>query len=311
MWEMMHQYQSALAALIFGLVTYLPPAVAQTAWPKFYAEIGAFDAQSPDDLKKMAASSLNIAVLGATISRSSAVQKYDIYYVDTYAQWLGWKACRPEAVALRTCTQVTQQMVINGFAKYLEKHYNDKNMIGYYILDDDPGVDVRPMLRGMHKLVEAANQKADFQRPTLCAFNDIRTLHNYDPAACDIVMIYLYSRNGQNGGAPIDWSLQDRLPPLLAALRAYGWNPNTSPLIGIPQTFSYPGQEYASPSKENVATQSEAYCRAGATALIAYAWHDGYVGDNATELYNTPSLVEGLHEGRNRCRQYWLTDSIH
>lgn len=304
-----HLLVATISILFLGVLQL--PALARILWPKFYGQVGAYDVRSPDEVERMAASGFHIAILGASISHSAAVRKYGINYLDGYAQWLGWKNCRPEAVALHICRQSTQQAVVSMVADYIGKHYNDPNMIGYYILDDDPGVDIRPMLRQIHTLVQAANKRADFPRPTVCAFNAVSTLRNYDPTACDIVMIYLYSRNGQNGGAQIDWSLQDRLPTLLTALRAHGWNPVVSPLIGVPQAFSYPGRVYATPTTEDVAVQSEAYCRAGAVALIAYAWHDGYQGNDSHELYNTPALVQGLQEGRKRCLKYWQSHSAH
>jgi hypothetical protein len=145
-----------------------------------------------------------------------------------------------------------------------------------------------------------------------------RALQNYSPSWCDAVMVYSYAPAGTappDSRASYDWAMSRTLPEALSALRAKGWQPSRSPLIGVPQAFGYapripPGtssqpQYRSAPSSSELTAQVVAFCRAGAIAIVGYAWNDGAVG-RVTELNNSVALQLGLLAGAQQCHQdYW------
>jgi hypothetical protein len=153
-------------------------------------------------------------------------------------------------------------------------------------------------------------------RPTICGFgghlDDSRqpvaasravfdtAIRNFSPTACDAVALYPYA--GPRDQAGTDRSMARLLPYMKTRLRERGWDPARQPLIGIPEAFRA-GAPAASTATE-LAVQTAAYCAAGASSIIFFAWDDGSAGAK-WELSNAPDLRRGVADGLGRCRALW------
>jgi hypothetical protein len=108
----------------------------------------------------------------------------------------------------------------------------------------------------------------------------------------------------------VDWSMQWLLPYAASALRAQGWNPQTQPLLGMPQAFYYAQSKgknaYVGVSRRSVALQTASYCAAGASGILFYSWYDSSGGKTGThEPWNTPDIENGLLDGMEACKLIW------
>jgi len=296
---------TALAAFVCGLATAAD--ASNGPWPKFYGQVGPDAAQTPDELRDMAAAGFHFGLFRDSVERSPAADETHMLFIDGEPEFEMDTACRPELRATQACSGGTQQRALARIRQYVTSPRNSdrENMIGYWILDDDPGGDIRPLLRSIHDIIAEQNIHSPFARPTICSFGAPKSLKNFSPQACDMVAIYLYSRKPVAGQA-IDWSLSSRLSEMLAGLKARGWDQAREPLIGMPQAFgNYTGQNYALPTADELVEQATAYCKAGAVALLPYSWHDGFALPGS-QLYNTPTLVSALQKAIRICRsRYW------
>ncbi len=275
----------------------------RSMWPRIYGQIGPYDVQTESELGDVARAGFHFALLNDAAAFSGGVSQYNISYIDTYSNWKMYTLCHSEIVQTGGCSQVAQDAVIQGVAERVAKNVAIDHVVGYWILDDYPGADIRPLLRKIHALVARANLESAFPRATLCEFANVQSTVNFDPDACDIAVVAIYTAKDRS---PKDWSLRQRLPQILDALHERGWDQKKTPLMGILQTFgNYEGLPWALPSETDVAAQAEAYCKAGAIALLAYAWHDSITKPGAS-LRNTPSLLRGLQAGQRLCtNKYW------
>jgi len=271
-------------------------------WPKFYGQAGAYGVRTPDEVGDMARQGFHIALLYERSAHSDAVGKNGVSYIDLDPQFEIYKHCHQELQDRGSCSSAAQDDALQAIEEHDSKYAGDPNLIGYWLLDDYPGGDVRGLMRRVHD--EIASEKGPFARPAICGFNNMRSIENFDPRACDMVAIYLYAHTNRGDDSRPDWSLGSRLPEMLDALRARGWDQRRAPLIGMPQAFGdSDGRNFVLPDADGVAQQSEAFCRAGAIALLAYSWDDG---ERRSQLGNTPSLVQGLKQGAQICRKnYW------
>lgn len=271
-------------------------------WPRIYGGVGPYQVRTEEELAAVAKAGFRFALLADAVAFSRGVSRHNISYLDTYANWRMYTLCHAEILRTGACSIGTQNRIVQGVAERLDRTVNAKNVVGYYILDDNPGADIRPLLKRIHTWIAQQNKRSDFARAAVCAFGSIASTVNFDGEACDIVAVYLYA----GVGASPSGALRQNLPPLLEALRNHGWNQKQTPLIGIVQTFGdYEGQSYALPSTDDVREEAVTYCAAGAIALLAYTWHDGFNG-RATQLRNSPTMVSGLQQGANICRRkYW------
>ena len=137
---------------------------------------------------------------------------------------------------------------------------------------------------------------------------------NFTPLGCDVVALYpyAYSEKTTADRSQVDWSMSLSLPYALDILRSRGWDAVRNPLIGVPQAMGSPNPakgEYILPEADDIAAQTAAYCKAGAIAILPYAWNDNRT-DIPNELYNTANLREGLQRGLQECAQYWNNRSL-
>ncbi|MGH2447936.1 MAG: hypothetical protein ACRDFS_04970 [Chloroflexota bacterium] len=196
---------------------------------------------------------------------------------------------------------------------------------GFWVLDDYPGGDVRHTLDRIHVLVTQANRKAGVNRPMICGFTgnlDYRSgpharwqsidgpfkqaMANFTPRGCDMVALYIYGESPWFSVHSVDWTMHRVLPYEKAYLRRRGWNIKREPLVGIPQAFTplhAGGVDWAPETGSALATQVTAFCKGGASAILAYAWRDHNPGRG--ELGNDPELRAGLEAGMENCRSDW------
>jgi hypothetical protein len=301
-----------------------------SAWPALYGKVGAFDLQTPQEVSDMANDGFHLALVGyqgTADALAMALVRNNVQYIDSYPWYEISTLCQPQVLLGNSCTisSEEQQTLLDNIRVHFSIASHDSNVVGYWILDDYPG-DIHDLLVSVHALLTEANKTSIVPRPAICGFGGIldwktnisdtvfnsntsyfqRSLINFDSNACDIVALYPYEPASIPDANLVDWSMTNLLPQMLVALEDSGWRQDKEPLIGIPQTFGYQGiLGYVAPTGKDVSLQSAAYCKAGAIAVLAYAWDDSYQGSKV-ELFNSTDLVQGLQQGAHECQTlYW------
>jgi hypothetical protein len=286
------------------------PPRAVGGWQALDHRVGAFNVGSLDEVSRATDLGLMLAV-NAYVGRDSPVVKagldHNFLLVDTYP-WDRIAALCGGAAQTRDCQLDANQLALleQAIRHHLLLTRLDDSVVAYWVLDDDPG-NVRPALELIHRLVQAENLLDRQARPTICGFGgDLdssaafdRAVENFSPTACDGVALYPYRR-----GSGADFSMPDLLPHMLQRLASLGWNPSTGPLIGVPQTFAF-GSD-GPPTAAEVMAQTTAYCAAGASSILFYAWNDADSGPKA-QLFNTPSLRAAASSAMQACQALWST----
>jgi hypothetical protein len=114
---------------------------------------------------------------------------------------------------------------------------------------------------------------------------------NFSPSGCDMIGVYLYPWG--SGKVPMT-----NLANILAAMKNNGWDPNKTPLIGIPQ--SYGGKfGYSVPTAAQVQSQTKYFCQQGAKGIVYY---DFNTGTNAT---TSATVKAGIKAGLADCAKIW------
>lgn len=303
------------------------------AWWRFDRLVGAYDVDTPDQAKVFAQAGFTLTLLGRVPPGSAldtALADNHIVYIDQYPQYELYRVCLDQYHTAHRCNPKDEAAVLKAIRLHLVETAQDPKVLGYWILDDYPYADIKPMLRAIKALIGEANRTAIFPRPAICSFGgdlafkyttpepEFRVDNSYfdlavsqfDAKACDMVALDPYGSSTSRDHRVIDWTMKDVLPHMMAALRARGWDQRRAPLIGVPQThasrdWSTKLRYTVEPTSEDLVTQIEAYCRAGAVALLAYSWND-ITPPPKQELFNTPAMVRGLQQGAELCRQrYW------
>lgn len=274
---------------------------------------------------------------------SQQTSAHGVKYVDRKLQSLLYAACKKLGMSLYNpyvpCPidqdVVAQAELITKVREYLAlpEISSDQQLVGFWILDDPPG-DVHQTL-GLIKqeIVKAA---APFPRPTVCGFASTplsykngpggefvdyfdyfdKGVVNFDPRACDIAMFYSYAERSRDANIYEpelqDWRMERTLQRALEKIRTQGksydpsWDQNTLVWGGMITTFGnkQPPYRYIPPRLEDMRTQSEAFCVAGASIISFYPWHDSK-GDEWSEPFNNSVMREGAKQARVTCQQYW------
>jgi hypothetical protein len=259
------------------------------------------------------------------IGRDSPVEQaaldHNLSLIDTYPWGRIEAACGP-ALLSQTCslTEAQLQEIEQEIRAHLQVTRKDDSVVGYWVLDDDPG-DVRPALDLIHRLIQEDALSGRNARPTICGFGgnlDSATnpgansraafdtaVGNFTVTGCDAVALYPYAPVGApDQAADLDWSMGSLLPYMLDGLRAHGWDPTQQPLIGIPQAFA--SVDRVMPTDLDISTQTAAYCAAGATTILFYAWNDSLQAPKF-ELFNSATLRSGVVSGMAACAGIWAS----
>lgn len=282
----------------------------------------------------MSANGLSMLV-GGSVSESARIAN-GVSYIDGYA-WnliLAYGCSDYFARKSASCqiSDSTSAWMLSQLKAHVDAQKADSNVIAYWLLDDYPGADVRPLLEKMHDVIVASNNDAQssFARPALCGFGGqilppsdtrptatdphmtyfVRALTNFSPRYCDMIAVYPYAGNNTtrpNDPAQFDWSMKYLLPEMFKELEERGWDSSKEPLIGMPQTFGY--STYVSPTQTDIATQMASYCNAGAVALLIYSWNDGYASafpdKYSSEPVNSSEMRAGIAQGLKQCQRLW------
>lgn len=229
-------------------------------------------------------------------------------------------------------SDATSSLILSQLQTHFEAQKGNGNVIAYWFLDDYPGGDVSALLQKMHDLLVASNNdpSSSFPRPALCGFagqvpplSDTHitdadplmsyfkiALTNFRPSYCDMVALYPYAVNegtGPNDPSQYDWSMKYMLPAMFGDLEDRGWNSAAEPLVALPQAFGY--LTFVAPTGADLSTQMAAYCKAGAVALLAYSWDDGFSSADpkspSIEPVNSADMRAGLKQGLTQCQSYW------
>ena len=304
------------------------PAQSIGGWDALFHRAGAFDigtaaadvSDMSDEVLHATDMGLSLAINGYVGRDSEVVQAgvdRNLRLIDTYPWGRIESACGASASS-QSCSLGDDQL--DEIEAQLRQHLNvtrlDESVVAFWVLDDRPG-DVRSAVDLIHRLVEEDNLVGQIARPTICGFggdlDDARrspadsrrifdsALSNFTPTGCDAVALYPYARVGDDGSTT-DWSMHELLPYMLQALLDRGWDRSRQPLVGIPQTFRF--GRASRPVAADVRTQTSAYCAAGASAIVFYAWNDSASAPKA-ELFDAPDLRQGATDGLAACGALW------
>lgn len=300
-------------------------------------QIGAYGVGS-DPQQLYRASSLGIGLIVGPPQTSQpeyqqALRATGMRVIDNTPMRMIYKAMCPTGVP--RCARPREDKLAQlrrTLANYVRSTRALHTIAGYYILDDYvPNIDF--ILASVYQ----AMRNADPTTPLVCAFAvpvmqanaDAasvasvvsvvrRNLQNYSPKWCDAVMLFSYAppnTTPQRRG-PYDWRMRKTLPAALRILRSKGWQQSSSALIGVPQAFEFwprlpghgtskPLQYREGPNATELTTQVAAFCRAGATAIVAYTWRAA-IQSTVFALYNRSAFRLGLLAGAQQChRDYW------
>ncbi len=309
--------------------------VSSVAWPHLYGQVGSYWAMNVTEVANLSAAGFHMLLVTPNIAKGAfltAMQQNNVKYIDPFI-WNTISATFSVQVQSGkpwTMTDDQEQTVLTAVKAYLATQTSNTQTIGYWVLDDSPRGDIRDLIEKIHVLVAASNSTTPFPKPVICGFGGVLdektsstapfvansgsfqlAVQNFTPAGCDMVALYPYAVNQFNDPTLVDWSMSALLPMELQALRDMGWDQSREPLIGMPHTFSFQKLSfghyyYVLPRAQDIKLQSEAYCKAGAVALLAYTWDDNYAATPRTELFNSPDMVQGLQQGMQVCQsQYW------
>lgn len=300
-------------------------------------QIGAYGVGSdPQQLYRVSSLGIGLIVGPSQTSQpeyQQALRATGMRVIDNTPVQLIYKAMCPSGTP--RCSRPSEAKLAElrrALANYVRSRRGLNAIAGYYMLDD-----YRPNINFVLASVYRAMRDADPATPLVCAFAvpvmpanaDAasvasvvsvvrRNLQNYSPKWCDAVMLFSYappSATPQRRG-PYDWRMTKTLPAALSILRSEGWQQSRSPLIGVPQAFEFwprlpgrgtsnPLQYREGPTAAELTTQVAAFCKAGATAIVAYTWRAA-IQRTVFALYNSAAFRLGLLAGAQQChRDYW------
>jgi hypothetical protein len=208
--------------------------------------------------------------------------------------------------------------LMSSVTSYLQQVAGDPTIHGYWVLDDWPYYDATAaqVLANIHSLV----QQYTPGRPTVCGFAAFiipggyewqsSLANNFTPQGCDEIAWYVYpdTSSSMPSANSYDWTMPGLLGKMTSDFKARGWNPGQTPLIGIPAAFGgqnkYDGSYQVVPTTQSVATQTQAFCQAGASSIAFYAW-DLSDYNNPQDPVTNSAINAGVQQGVGDCQQIW------
>lgn len=301
-----------------------PPQYSRPGLQAITHQVSIYDV-SKNELAKARAAGLTLLLAdsrGIDKAYRSELEVAGIHYIDR-GLWNVLHPLVPDSCKKKTSPCFTAQEeapVLSKVQSYLASVKNDDLLVAFYALDDYPG-NIADLLIKIHDLVAASNGAAPWARPTVCGFGadldfrDTRGWHrsraviehaaiNYRPEACDVVSVYAYGPS-RTSPTDVDWSMTRLMPDVERILGARGWQ-SSQPLIGTPMAFAYLKYGWIAPTADDLRSQTAAFCNAGATSLMPYAWDDSYSGPKL-ELGNDPDMQRGFAAGISDCHAVWRT----
>jgi hypothetical protein len=306
--------------------------------PQFPAHlIGGFDIYGPGDARNAAAAGVQTVVnyraayptnsamgrvLGSTLHMTQVeAQPWELlhqYECHRLAQ-LGYLQ---SGYCAQDYPNMTLATVLAGVKSDMLALRENNQVVGVWALDDWPTADDGGAAAILPQIAAIVHHDAPGVK-VICGFGadlapnhidslNVRFFDNYTPKGCDVVALYVYSSSVPDptlSPTTFDWSMRTLLPKIRAALSSRGWNPLTTPLIGIPQAFGgarmdQPGLYEITPTASEIATQSASFCAGGASGVAYYAWASSAIGNLQTAATNA-TIADGVREGIARCKQTW------
>ncbi len=217
---------------------------------------------------------------------------------------------------------VTLASVLAGVKSDMLALRQNNQVVGVWALDDWPTADYGGAAPILPQIAAIVHQYAPGVK-VICGFGadlapnhvdslDSHVFDNFTPRGCDVVALYVYSSSVANptlSPSAFDWSMRTLLPKIRVALLARGWNPKTTPLIGIPQAFGgarldAPGLYEITPTAGDIAVQSQSFCAAGASGVAFYAWQSSAIANLHTAATD-PAIAAGVRDGIALCKKVW------
>jgi len=311
-------------------------------YPSLYHKFGGFSTATTSEVVDAASDGIQVALnYGGSPDPTSTLGKQllssNFKVIDSYVQnVLYYYECHKSKI-IQNPTQAessycssdvypqltSDNVVIASVSAHLQSVQNSPYIIGFWVLDDQalwdtPGYAVN-ILNQSRTLIHQTNPNWF----TVCGFGGAMGANyttgwttslaqNFTTQGCDMVGLYNYS-SSQPNNIPLpnsdnfDWSMSHLLPQEFASLQAQGWNITKEPLVGIPQAWAGQRTDVKTvyeiiPSTQNMVTQAQSFCKAGATAIIWYAWADSTV---PYFPWNTPVMAQGVQQGLAACNSWW------
>lgn len=335
----------AVIAVVFGgppIISHLAssPAAAQAqpAPPHFPAHlIGGFGIYGVDDARSAAADGVQTVVnysgayppnsamgreLGATLHMTQVEAQPWALLHEYECHRLIQLGYLQSSYCAQDYPDVTLATVLAGVKSDMLALRQNNQVVGVWALDDWPAADyggaaaILPQIAAIvHRYAPGVQMICGFGaelEPNHADNLDLRVFDNFTSRGCDVVAIYVYSAAVTDptlSPATFDWSMRTLLPQIRAALMAHGWNPQKTPLIGVPQAFGgvrldAPGLYEITPTASEIALQSESFCAGGASGVAYYAWESSVMADLQTAATNH-SVADGVREGITLCKKMW------
>ncbi len=316
------------------------PCSTQGTWAcSFLKKSGVYAMNNPADVPTVATNGYTLVVgdgfRSPTDTYTQALIDNHMQLLDSFYEDTLYNTECPYINGARVCTPLNSTQVsslINAVEAHTQLVKNSPAVGGYYLLDDYPG-----NIRDGLAWVNYAIRQVDTVKPTVCAFERTLTpspstganghysfdtvLTNFFSSWCNSVALYSYSPTYNSpppSNATIDWSMSTSLPTAITKLQNAGFNFSQETLIGIPQTFQFNPRyndsgalEYRiNPTRAQIASQMQGFCKNGATTIVAFAWNDGSTSplpDGVHELFNNFDMRQGFRDGLTNCKNtnYW------
>jgi len=230
----------------------------------------------------------------------------------------------PSSYCAQDYPTMTLATVLAGVKSDMLALRENNQVVGVWALDDWPTADYGGAATILPQIAAIVHHDAPGVK-MICGFSadlapnhtdgfDPRFFENFTPQGCDVVALYVYSSSVADptlSTTTFDWSMRTLLPKIRATLLARGWNPKTTPLIGVPQAFGgarldAPGLYEITPTAGEIATQSASFCAAGASGVAYYAWQSSQMANLQTAATN-PAIADGVRDGIALCNKIWTS----
>lgn len=278
---------------------------------------------TPDDARQLSLAGFDL-VLPSNFSSvvRAALATNGVAYIDLGLWTLIHTHCSkstsaqtPPACAF---SESDEQEILLAARRHIDEVKENRNLVGFWVLDDYPGGDISKLLRSIRKLVHEAAASAGRDLPTICGVQGAlavkksanaafsfdrrwvdRGMANISPAACDFVAPYAYGATPQASPEYIDWSLRDVIPYTIGLLQQKGFR-TSSVVIPIIQAFGSCERRrsprdscFPAPRPADILVEAKAWTDAGAVAMMFFTW--GSL--DADEKYaNSPEIKDGVQQ---------------
>lgn len=309
------------------------------AWPEIVGRVGPYGGiYTAADAQQMTNDGLGLTLLSVSAPPVlAALRQGGAKYIDEHLWRIVYNVCLRQFDLQRIAGQplacvisaLDEDAIVKQANTYVTQIGSDPGLVGFWILDDYPRGDIRATLARLRDIVQRNNAATGFRRPTLCGvggdldykqsvadpffIQDRRyseqAMQNLSPSACDIVSPYFYGVAAQDDPRLIDWSMRSVMPYFRYALQRRGFDPAATTIVPVAHAFAYRGASsyFVTPRPDDIATQMQAYCDAGAASVLFFTWQSA---DADRSYHNDQSLRDGVRLGRAGCLRTWRSAAL-